>query len=309
MRNFFTHTRMRKSPSLEKQTGFTLIELMIASALGIGLIGGMYTLFTVNKESVRVLSNVSLAQQKANFALNIMAEDVKMAGWPGVFDPSATDPFGDRRNNTYQQFAEGTRYDTFVVSRLGRAAIPGDPDPLLAQNELDCVGNPIVPGQPLVHRYFVNAATKELICQSLPSGQQQTIIGNVEGFKVMYGVDTQSGPCASVAPGTSPRDAAAECMRPTLYTGAAGLANALITATAAFNEASQLRPVKTIRFAIAVSTEETDIIDRALGISKTHFHLMNQHYANAYEGSLFNEGRAVRVSERTVGLRQAMRGP
>lgn len=303
MKNFFAKTK--KQPNISKQRGLTLVELMVASALGITVIGGMYSLFTVNKESVRALTNISQAQEKANFALEVMAEDVQMAGWPGVFDPSATDPFGDRRNGTYLQFTETTKYDTFVVSRLGRMAVPGATDPLLAQNELDCVGNPIVPGQPLVHRYFVNAATKELICQSLPSGQMQTLIGNVEGFKVMYGIDTQEGPCVNIEAGTSARDASAECMRPTVYVPTSQLAATLTTAATAFNEPSQLRPVKTIKLAIAVSTEETNVISVAQGITQGHFHLFNTHYS----GSATNQGRATRISQRTVGLRQAMRGP
>src|SRR5690606_5937725 len=130
---------------------------------------------------------------------------------------------------------------------------------------------PIVPGQPLVHRYFVNATTKELICQSLPSGQMQTIIGNVEGFKVMYGVDMQAGPCVNIEPGTSARDASAECMRPTAYVRTSQLAVALTAAAAAFNEPSQLRPVKTIKLAIAVSTEETNVINVAQGIEQGRF--------------------------------------
>lgn len=303
--------RKRKPQGLRKQQGLTLVELMVASVLGLTLIGGMYSLLTVNKNSIRILSNVSLAQEKANFALSVMTEDLQMAGWPGVYDPNGTDPYGDRNNNTHNLFNSTGRFDTLVVSRRGRVAIPGSPNPLLAQNELDCVGDPIVPGQVLVHRYSVNATTQELICESLPSGKKQTIIKNVEGFKVLYGVDTSAGPCPNIAPGASARDAAAECMRPTYYVEGSLLKDELDKAaeSTVFDDQSQLRPVKTIRLGIAVSTEDTDIISRTLSITKSHFHLMNMHYGHNYNGSKFDEGRVIKYSLRTVALRQAMRGP
>jgi len=309
MKNIFARKGHILGIKSGKQFGFSLIELLVAFALGITVIGGMYTLFSVNKESIRILSNVSLAQEKANFALEVMAEDVQMAGWPGVFDPPASDPFGDRANGTYGQFEASPRFDTFVVSRRGRVAIPSSPNPLLAQNELDCVGDPIIPGQALVHRYFVDPATKELICQSLPSGEMQTIIGNVEGFKVLYGVDTVVGPCVNLPADISTRDASAECMRPTTFVDGDALAATLLQAATDFNEPSQLRPVKAIKLGIVVSTEESNIIDRDLGLTKSHFHLLGQHYGHNFQGANFNEGRVLKYSMRTVNLRQALRGP
>jgi prepilin-type N-terminal cleavage/methylation domain-containing protein len=299
----------RKLQGLRKQLGFTLVELMVASVLGLTVVGGMYTLLSVNKNSIRILSNVSLAQEKANFALSVMAEDLQMAGWPGVYDPNGTDPYGDRGNSTYAQFNSTGRFDTLVVSRRGRVAIPGDPNPLLAQNELDCVGDAIVPGQVLVHKYSVNPLTKELICESLPSGKKQTIIKDVEGFKVLYGVDTSRGPCPNIAPGASARDAAAECMRPTVYVNGSGLKAELDQAAITFVEQSQLRPVKTIRLGIAVSTEDTDIISRNQSTTQNHFHMLGFGYHHNINGSVFNEGRVIKYSIRTVALRQAMRGP
>lgn len=299
----------KQSKGLVKQSGFTLIELMVASALGVVVIGGMVTLFTVNKESVRLLSNISTAQEKANFALELMAEDAQMAGWPGVFDPAGSDPFGIRANGTYGQFATTQRFDTFVVSRRERVAIPGHPDPLKAQNEMDCVGNVIPTGQGLVHRYFVDPVTQNLICQSLPSGEMQTIIGNVEGFKVLYGIDTTQGPCTQINPDLSIRDAGAECMAPTLYLSGNDLAAALTNAALVFGDPSHLRPIKTIKLAIAVSTEETQVINPALGIARSNFSLLGQAYANGQQGSDFSQGRVIKYSLRTVALRQALRGP
>jgi len=301
--------RKRKLQGLRKQQGLTLIELMVASTLGLTVIAGMYTLLTVNKESIRILSNVSLAQEKANFALSVMAEDLQMAGWPGVYDPNGTNPYGEISNGTHNQFNSTGRFDTLVVSRRGRVGIPGHPDPLLAQNELDCVGDAIVPGQVLVHRYSVNAITQELICTSLPSGKSQAIIRNVEAFKVLYGVDTLAGPCPNLVPGASARDSAAECMFPTAYVPGSQLQTVLTTAATTFADQSQLRPVKTIRLGIAVSTEDTDIISRVSSITKSHIDMFGMHYGHNFNGSKFDEGRVLKYSLRTVSMRQAMRGP
>lgn len=314
VKNRASHCMNRQSQgSSQRQRGYTLIELMIASVLGLIVIGGMYTLFTINQQTVRMQTNLSAVQEEANFALDLIAEDLRMSGWPGVFDTAGTEPFG-ARDETYPLFQDQwNRYDTLVVSRRGRPAQPGNPDPLRAQHETDCVGNVIdfnVVSEPLTHIYFVNPDTRELMCRSTISDDEQAIIGNVEAFQVLYGVDMVQGPCPVPDPALTAKDAAAECMTPTRYVNGADLPAALQTALDTFgaDATSHLFPMKTVRLAIMVSTEEGNLVDRQLSQNKWYF-VLDQWVGHNSDNLQLDDGRIRRIAMRTVALRQAFRGP
>ncbi len=71
---------------LKKQSGFSLIELMIASFLGIMLIGGVITVFTGTKRSSAINSNLTELQESARFALESIMHQARMAGFQGCVD-------------------------------------------------------------------------------------------------------------------------------------------------------------------------------------------------------------------------------
>jgi prepilin-type N-terminal cleavage/methylation domain-containing protein len=302
-----------------RQSGFTLIEVMIASILGLIVIGGMYSLFAVNKETVRVQSSLGLAQERANFALNVIADDIRMAGWPGVFDPSGTVAFNDVINDVLVVDDDG-RYDSIVLSRKGKGAKPASTDDLEKNGEVDCVGvirDFDTVNAPLTHRYYVDEASQELRCQSLISGDEVAIIENVEAFQVLYGIDTVPGPCAAVdVAALSAQDAGAECMTPTLYVTGAQLPDVMQQAQEDFiafgvnvpATAADLVPIKTIQLAIIVSTDETDIVNTDAATAQKYF-LLNKTIGHGYNDADYSDGRANRFAMRTVALRQAFRGP
>jgi prepilin-type N-terminal cleavage/methylation domain-containing protein len=295
------------------ERGFTLIELMISSALGLIVVAGMYSLFTVNKGTIRMQSNIGAVYEQGHFALELIAEDLRMSGWPGVFDAAGTEPFGPR-DDSYPLFKDsGNKYDTLVVSRRGRTVDPVNSDPLLAMNETDCVGNIIdfnIVNKPLTHIYFVNPVTRELMCESTLSGEAQPMVANVESFQVLYGVDMNSGPCTTPQPNISAKDAAAECMTPTVYVTANELDEALKTALQNLGPGahSQLIPIKTVRLAIMIATEDDRIIDTELSRDRRYY-LFERYIAHGIQDSQFDDGRIRRVFLKTVVLRQAFRGP
>ncbi len=72
----FTH-----APS--KQRGFSMIELMIAMTLGILLTGGVITMFASNKRVYTEQDQLGRLQETARFAMNMIVEDLRMAGHAG----------------------------------------------------------------------------------------------------------------------------------------------------------------------------------------------------------------------------------
>ena len=69
-----------------KQSGFTLVEMMIAAAIGAVLLGGMISVFLGNKKTADLNEAMVEMQQSARFALDVLARDIRMSGFQGCVD-------------------------------------------------------------------------------------------------------------------------------------------------------------------------------------------------------------------------------
>lgn len=68
---------------ISRQTGFSLIELMIAITLGFVVIGALGTVFLGARQSYRVQDGMSRVQENGRYALDLMARDIRQAGFLG----------------------------------------------------------------------------------------------------------------------------------------------------------------------------------------------------------------------------------
>lgn len=82
--------------SAGKQRGFTLVELMIAAALGLFLTTGVLTLFMTTLKSNSELANTQQLENELNASLGLMTRDLLRAGQNGKpsVAPNITNPFG-----------------------------------------------------------------------------------------------------------------------------------------------------------------------------------------------------------------------
>ena len=71
---------MKQLINLKNQNGFSLIELMIASALGLFLIGGVYQTFQMTRQATGLLQAEAEMQENARFAFSILSANLKKAG-------------------------------------------------------------------------------------------------------------------------------------------------------------------------------------------------------------------------------------
>lgn len=69
--------------SSREQTGFGLIELMIAMTLGLVLLGGIGYVYIGSRGAFRTTDNLSRIQENARYALDLMSRDIRMAGYVG----------------------------------------------------------------------------------------------------------------------------------------------------------------------------------------------------------------------------------
>ncbi|MBN2032301.1 MAG: PilW family protein [Deltaproteobacteria bacterium] len=82
------------------ESGFTLVELLVAIALGIVILAGLYQTFRTQHDSYIVQDQVAAMQQNLRAAMYMITRDLQMAGWYSNFDRSnhSIDPAGLNMN-------------------------------------------------------------------------------------------------------------------------------------------------------------------------------------------------------------------
>lgn len=66
-----------------RQTGLTLIELMIALALGLLLVAALGYLFIGNRQTYRAQDNIARVQENGRYAMEVLGQDLRMVGYIG----------------------------------------------------------------------------------------------------------------------------------------------------------------------------------------------------------------------------------
>lgn len=69
--------------SSREQSGFGLVELMVAMTIGLILLGGIGYVFLGSRAAFRTTDNLSRIQENARYALDMMSRDIRMAGYIG----------------------------------------------------------------------------------------------------------------------------------------------------------------------------------------------------------------------------------
>ena len=168
------------------QQGLTLLELSVASAIGLILLAGISQIFVSGKASYLLQERLSSLQESGRFALHFMQRDLRMAGHPrnnppptGAFLPAQTRDGG------------ATNPDRFTVSFRGVGA-----------PARDCLGN-AAPGGIVTNQYCITTSAAPNVCVtamntnpavvSRLSCNGQPMVDGVENLQILYGVDDQAG--------------------------------------------------------------------------------------------------------------------
>ena len=76
-------------PPLGRQSGMTLVEIMIALGISVVLLAGVLQIFLSSKQSYRLLEANSRVQENGRFAINFITDDLRMAGYRGCYTGAA----------------------------------------------------------------------------------------------------------------------------------------------------------------------------------------------------------------------------
>lgn len=75
--------RHKSFKNLFKLAGFTLLELLIAMAMGIAVMSGVVSVLVVSKSNYITERELAALQENARFALKFLTEEIQMAGFNG----------------------------------------------------------------------------------------------------------------------------------------------------------------------------------------------------------------------------------
>lgn len=179
---------------LNHQTGYSLIELLVALALSILLLGMVLAIFMSSKNTSLLQEGLTRLQEDGRVAVRIVAHEVRKAGF---------------RKPVWNTPKAG--YTPLTSSTVNGADGASDTLQLMYMDDVDCNGTQNTTMDPetsepqaLYKRITFNVDTSENLVWSCDYGatpsnldsqwSDQVIISNVESFQVLYGVDTDFPP-------------------------------------------------------------------------------------------------------------------
>lgn len=178
-----------------RQSGFSIVEMMVALAIGMGLSLVIGQLFLGSRQSYSTQDESARMQENARFAMDLMTKTLRMSGYKrfdstGVFD------------STNAALAATNGGDLNASDRLTVRYYGSDlTDGSAADNSVfDCVGNAIRLNTVAIVTYYVaadaaNANEPTLFCDSDPGTGTVTsyaLVPGVETMQLLYGEDTNA---------------------------------------------------------------------------------------------------------------------
>jgi type IV pilus assembly protein PilW len=172
------------------QRGFTLLEIMIAMAIGLFLTGALLTIVQTNKRVFANQSQLEQMQDGQRMALTLMADVIQSAGY--FPDPTTNTAIGSFPLN-------GAFANSQAITGQYTAAVPGDTISVRymtasADGILNCSGLPNTSGgnQLYANQFAVVTvgASGQLQCTVNGVAPVYTLVNGVTNLSVLYGVKT-----------------------------------------------------------------------------------------------------------------------
>jgi len=181
---------------LHNQRGLSLISLLIALLIGTFLLAGLFDIWLQTRTTFTVQNQLAQVQDNERIALTVLANTVESAGYYPVTANYGTSP----PNPLYTQDNVFTASTPFTVSGQAIYGTHSTSNPLndtlevrfmadpTPGNTLDCLGQSDT-AQTIVTNTF-QIVDNNLTCQVSGQTTPQTIVPNVTGFEVIYGIST-----------------------------------------------------------------------------------------------------------------------
>jgi len=216
---------------MTRNKGFSLVSLMVASAIGIFLLSVVMKVYLDSKSSFNFRTSVASAHENARFAIQHLQRNLTMAGRgvDAVYDNPDSYRDNDNGKRTFPAVeANGSSSNSAIA---GIVDIDNNGSSIIAIRQAlgpsPCGVSGTISSTTKV-RFYINS-NKELICDT---GSAIPIISGIIKMRALYGVETDSG------------------------TSADGMANKFLTATEVENQ-NKWANVVSIRVGLIVSSDQT----------------------------------------------------
>lgn len=168
---------------MSPQHGLSLVELLIAMAIGLLLIAGTGQVFLSGRTTARLQQVMGAVQENGRVALYYLQRDLRVAGFPRQ---PAFAPYGEALS--------GSAFDPAQTRDGGRDS---DQVAVRSRAETDCLGSAVpragASAGIVTNRYFVQSAggVRRLMCGSNVS-EPQPLVEGIERLEILYGLDTDA---------------------------------------------------------------------------------------------------------------------
>ncbi len=192
--------RQLRPQSRRTARGFTFVELMVAIALGLFLIGGLLTLVQAMRRTNTNQSGLSQLQDNERMAMQLITDVVQSTGY-------FTDPVHNTAASMFPVAAYGTANFTFPGQALVGTGTFGNPGHVITtrfwtaganppglDNVINCTGNPSATAASFVNQ--ISITNNYLTCTLWVNNAQPVSVALVPGItdmQILYGVLTGNG--------------------------------------------------------------------------------------------------------------------
>ncbi len=178
--------------------GFTLVEMMVALALGSLLAIVVAQLFANTRESNRATEDSARIQESMRYGAAVIGRTVRVAGYKSDPRADSATVFPAAARALDGTNGAGTASDTLIVRFQGAGPTTGTADSTI----LDCLGAAVAPdfaGTTKSYNGFSIAAGADgrnaLFCSTDPLVSPGTeLVPGVEAMQVIFGEDTTTAP-------------------------------------------------------------------------------------------------------------------
>jgi len=165
---------------MNKQAGFSLVEIMIALLIGLFLMGGILQIFSASQQTYRMQSNLARLQENGRFALDLLAHDLRMAGYWGCLIGTNTDITGVDNNTGVITVDNGTDSiaikAAFTVPPILSCGTPVTTDPTY-----------ILASSATAYKIYTNPYPT--LYKSF-NGIWRPLIDGIQNMQILYGIDS-----------------------------------------------------------------------------------------------------------------------
>ena len=170
---------------MNKQSGFSLIEIMIALLIGVFLLGGMLQIFSVSQQTYRMQSNLARLQENGRFALDFLAHDIRMVGYWGCMTSSTSDISGI--DGTHDSITIQGSFDLTPTGLCG--------SPVNSANSCGTVNCYTDLKSTITYNIAIPAATTSspnpnITLYRNTNNVSNPLIEGIQNMQILYGIDT-----------------------------------------------------------------------------------------------------------------------